>query len=113
MKQSIIPDKSIFHAGAVVTFRLEGLPEIPGKAVLRTNLGRAEQHRTEIIQHTQHNKPILNLDWHDIELEQKGSCAEITLPLVEVGVFEAKCCFIPDAPSPLLWPDGGNIRLKV
>ena len=69
MKQSIIPEKSIFHAGDVVTFRLDGLPSIPGKAVVRTNLGRAELHRSEIIQHTRNNKPILNLDWHDVELE--------------------------------------------
>ena len=114
MKQSIIPEKSIFHAGDVVTFRLEGLPSIPGKAVVRTNLGRAELHRSEIIQHTRNNKPILNLDWHDVELEYKGDHAEITLPLVEVGVFEAKCCFIPSqqATAPI-WPDGNNIRIKV
>ncbi|MBO5308948.1 MAG: glycogen debranching enzyme N-terminal domain-containing protein [Lentisphaeria bacterium] len=113
MKQTVFPDKTIFHAGDTVTFRLEGLPDIPGKAVLRTNLGRAELHRTEIIQFTQKNKPILNLDWHDIELERRGDHAEVTLPLLEVGVFEAKCCFIPTASAPLLWPEGDNIRLKV
>ena len=37
----------------------------------------------------------------------------LTLPLLEVGVFEAKCCFIPSDGAPIIWAQGANFEIKV
>ena len=115
MRQSIIPGRTIFHAGDTVTFRLEGIePGRAGKAVVRTNLGRAHVRRNEIVEFAEHNRPPAGLDWHDVELQQNpdGSRSAV-LPLTQMGVFEAKCCFIPDGGAPIEWAEGENFRLKV
>ena len=115
MRQSIKPVRILFHAGDTVTFRLEGIaPGRAGKAVVRTNLGRAEVRRRELVDFAEHNRPPVGLDWHDIELHPApDGSRSITLPLTQMGVFEAKCCFIPDGGAPIEWAEGGNFRFKV
>ena len=114
MKQFIFPDRRIFFAGEKVIFTLCDIaPGIRGKAVLRTNLGRGAVKREEIISQTENKVPAAGLDWWDIELKRTGDSAEITLGLPEVGVFEGKCCFIPDDGSPIIWAEGGNFFIKV
>lgn len=114
MKQFIFPERRIFFAGEKVKFLLRDIsPGIKGKAVLRTNLGRGAVKREEIIAQTEEKQPAAGLDWWDIELKRSGDTAEITLGLPEVGVFEGKCCFIPDDGSPIIWADGENFFLKV
>ncbi len=114
MKQTLTPGKRIFFAGDRITVKLEGIdPAKSGKAVLRTTLGREAVHRREIICETENNQPAAGLDWTDIELLRNGSTASITLGLPEVGIFEAKCCFIPDDDSPVQWADGENFFIKV
>ena len=109
MRQSIKPVRILFHAGDTVTFRLEGIaPGRAGKAVVRTNLGRAEVRRRELVDFAEHNRPPVGLDWHDIELHPApDGSRSITLPLTQMGVFEAKCCFIPDGGAPIEWAEEG------
>lgn len=114
MYQTITPPRTIFHCGDTVTFRLEGVENLPGRAVVRTNLGRAAVHRAELVELNERQQPPAGLDWHDLELRFRGGGVwELTLPLLEIGVFEAKCCFIPNDHSPIRWPDGDNFRIKV
>ena len=115
MRQSIIPVRTIFHAGDTVTFRLEGIaPGRTGRAVVRSNLGRAEIRRREIVDFDEHNRPPAGLDWHDVELQcNPDGSRSVTLPLTQMGVFEAKCCFIPDGGAPIEWAEGDNFRIKV
>ena len=114
--QHIAPVRNIFFAGETVSFHLSGIPEsLRGRAVVRTNIGGAAKRRREIIGFTENNKHIRNSDWHDIEMlpGQETGTFSLTLPLPETGVFEAKCCFLPENNAPALWPASGNFQLKV
>ena len=114
MRQEIFPARRIFFAGDKVTFTLHGLdPARSGRAIVRTNLGRCAVRRAEITSATEKNHSIPGLDWGDIELVKSGESASITLGLPEVGIFEAKCLFIPDDGGPIVWAEGENFFLKV
>lgn len=114
MQQSIRPERAIFYAGDTVTFLLDGLKGRAGRAILRTTIGRAAVRRHELIDHTEKGSALLGMEWHDIEMEAAGDGSySLTLPLVEVGVFEAKCCFVPAGHSAIEWPPGENFRIKV
>ncbi len=115
MRQSIHPDRVIFYAGDTVTVRLEGIPVgKSGKALIRTNICRVAIRRAEVIAGTDHQRTPAGLDWHDIPMNTIApGVAELTLPLVEIGVFEAKCCFLPADSSAIRWAEGDNFRFKV
>ena len=115
MRQFIVPERQIFTTGEVVTFILDtGSPSLPpGRAVLRTNLGRAAVRREELLKKSRTGNAVAGLDWHDVTMiRRKDGRFSIKLPLVETGCFEAKCCYIPDDGSQILWPDGENFRIK-
>ena len=114
--QHISPCRNIFFAGETVCFKLTGVPEtLRGRAVVRTNIGRAAMRRRELIERTENNRNLRNSDWHDVEMQMTGNPGEftVTLPLPEVGCFEAKCCFLPEDNTPALWPSSANFQLKV
>ncbi|MBE6363842.1 MAG: hypothetical protein E7054_09355 [Lentisphaerae bacterium] len=114
--QSLEPQRSIFFAGETVKFTLSGIPaDSPGRAIVRTNIGRAALHYTELIDRTEKNRTPRNADWHDVEMEFEPAENRftLTLPLPEVGTFEAKCCFIPQNGSAPLWPGTPNFKIKV
>ena len=114
MKQSIRPERAIFYAGDTVTFILCGLKGRAGRAVLRTTIGRAAVRRRELIEFNEKGSALLGMEWHDIEMDAAGDGVfSLTLPLVEVGVFEAKCCFVPAGRTAIEWPPGENFRIKV
>ena len=115
MRQFIVPERRIFTTGEVVTFTLD--PETPalppGRAVLRTNLGSAAVRRGELLKKSRTGNAVAGLDWHDVTMKrQKNGRFVLHLPLVETGCFEAKCCYIPDDGSPILWPGGENFHIK-
>ncbi|MBQ7208222.1 MAG: glycogen debranching enzyme N-terminal domain-containing protein [Lentisphaeria bacterium] len=114
IRQTMSPERAVFFAGETIVFTIEGTGvSSAGRAVVRTNLGRASVRREEIIAHTETGTPVPEADWHDIPMERKEGVWEIRLPLTEVGVFEAKCCFIPGNGGRILWPSGENFRFKV
>ncbi|MBR7138247.1 MAG: glycogen debranching enzyme N-terminal domain-containing protein [Lentisphaeria bacterium] len=113
LQQTITPGKGIFYAGESITVELANIPDIPGKAVFRSNLYGAGQRRNEIIRHHETGAPFQDLDWHDIEIPGSGATRSVKLPLTDVGIFEGKCCFIPENGSPIIWCQGGNVRFKV
>lgn len=113
-RQRIAGGRKIFFSGECVTFELSGIPGIPGRGILRTNIGNAVLTRQEICESAIDNKPSPGLDWHDFEMEFSGNgCFTLTLPLLEPGCFEAKCCFIPDDGAPIIWAQGANFEIKV
>ena len=84
-----------------------------GTAWLRTNIGKAYIHRREVVRHVEKNQPILARDWHDHEMRRVDDRNfSITLPLVDVGVFEAKAFFLPDGENEPVWPAGRNVHVK-
>ena len=115
MQQSIRPARTIFHTGDTVTLRLDGIPaDRAGTAVVRTNIGRAAIRRAEIVARTDQHRALAGLDWHDLPMKAVApGVAELTLPFTEIGIFEAKCCFLPADRSAILWPEGENFRFKV
>jgi hypothetical protein len=114
LRQTLSPARKIFFAGENISFELHCPQTLSGYAVVRTNLGRVALFRREIIAHTEENLSVSGMDWHDIPMEKASPNSwRLTLPLTEIGTFEAKCCFIPDDGSKIKWPDGDNFVFKV
>ena len=115
LQQNIIPGQAQFFTGENVTFQLSGVPEnAVGKAVLRTNIGRANVKIAEQLEKSLAGRTPRGSDWHDLDMLCCGKGVyQLTLPLTEVGIFEAKCCFLPSDNTPAIWPQGGNFVLKV
>ena len=96
-----------------VTLRVPG-GERPGRAVFRTNLGQAARRRAEIVAHTERDEPPLARDWHDLPMQPVGhGLFRVRVPLLEVGWFAGKACFIPAGSETPEWPDGENLIVKV
>ena len=109
-------DRRIFYAGESVRFYFTNSAGFgDGRAFLRTNLGMAPVRRREIINAVENNQRPAGRDWHDLEFERiDRNSFELELILTETGVFELKPFFAPaDPAAKLLWPEGGNIQLKV
>ncbi len=104
----------LLFRGDVQTFRLSIDTDIQGSAWIRTNVGHATIIRREIIDEIRHETPRLGRAWFDIPMRKTDNRHfEITLPLCEIGHFEAKCFFLPAGETAPLWPGGGNTILNV
>ncbi len=85
-----------------------------GRMVFRTNLGAAAVRQAEVLAHVDEARLISGDDWHDIPMEPCGRRRwRVRIPLLEVGVFEGKACFLPDDDPIPEWPEGGNTVVKV
>jgi len=101
-------------AGDVFRIRLETDPDAGGSAWLRTNIGHAEEMRSEITGRVERNDPIRGTDWHDLPMRRTGPGKfEAAIPLAQTGRFEAKAWFQPAPDSDPVWPEGGNVVIKV
>ncbi|MDX9785686.1 MAG: amylo-alpha-1,6-glucosidase [Desulfobacterales bacterium] len=104
----------LLFRGDVLTFRLTPPDGKNGSAWLRTNIGRADITREETIRSVQENLPPLSRDWFDFPMHRRnGDSFEITLPLCEIGHFEAKCFFLCTEQSDPIWPPGPNTEVNV
>jgi len=115
LKQHPAPGhRLIRHRGDILEFVLETPPEQDGQAWLRTNIGYAATRREEIVREVEDRRPRLSRDWHDVPMGrlEPGRFA-VALPLLEVGVFEAKAFLGPPDSDDLVWPEGENIWIKV
>ncbi len=101
--------------GDSLAFSLNLASPESGQAFLRTNLGRAEIRRREIIDRVEKDKPVMKADWRDLPMpETAPGHFELTVPLAEVGRFQAKAFFEPERPeAPLLWAEGADVTVKV
>ncbi|MBQ9727764.1 MAG: glycogen debranching enzyme N-terminal domain-containing protein [Kiritimatiellae bacterium] len=108
------------HSGDAFSFelRVEGAPA-GGRAVLRTSLGGARRRRRETVASFDEDRPPLALDWNDVPMrlarrEDGGAEVwEVRLPLVDIGFFRAKACWFAPGSTRPLWPDGGDVQIKV
>ena len=77
-----------------MTFTLafpEAQPGTGWQARLRTNLGRADRVREEILQSHFEKLPLAGAAWRDLPLQaEPDGTWRIDLPLTEVGYFKAK-----------------------
>lgn len=91
--------------------RVEGATE-GWKAFLRTNIGRAQAARDELIATLGGGRTFAGLSWRDIPLLRLDGGWELDLPLTEVGWFRAKC-YVVDPDGRQHWPDGDDVGVAV
>ncbi len=115
MNQNPLPGTAyLMFRGDTVTFTLSLDSEEKGRAWLRTNLGHARISRRETISEIRESTPVLGRAWFDIPMQRKGShLFSITLPLCEIGHFEAKCFFLKQDVAIPFWPEGPNVTINV
>lgn len=100
------------HAGDLITFELQGVPR-GWTARIRTNLGRGERRREEVLDAGFTRRPLANASWRDIPLVPNGeSNWSVTLPVAEVGFYQAKA-YALDSRGYQHWPEGPDIRISV
>jgi predicted glycogen debranching enzyme len=91
----------------------DGQPPAPGwRAMLRTNLGRAELLRQEIIQAQTRAVPVAGASWRDLPMKRDESGWWLELPLTEVGHFKAKA-YLVDPRGWQHWPEGRDVGISV
>ncbi len=85
----------------------------PGwRAFLRTNLGRAELLRNEVVQAHFQKAPLAGASWRDVPMVAGASGWELVLPLSEVGFFSAKA-YLLDPDGFQHWPWGPDFGVSV
>ena len=85
-----------------------------GTAWVRTNIGQAKIIREEIIREVEENETPLGRAWFDIPMQRIDDRSfKVTLPLCEVGHFEAKCFFLKKGEVQPIWPPGANTSVNV
>ena len=85
-----------------------------GKAWLRTNIGSASTTRQEIIRNVHREEAPLGRDWFDLPMVRvTPKQFRITLPLCEIGHFEAKSFFLGESADEPAWPPGYNTTVNV
>ena len=95
------------------TLRSENNPASEGgRALLRTNLGRAAAVRREIISAHAGGAVHAGESWRDLPMKKNGDRWEIELPLAEVGFFKAKP-YLLDSKGWQHWPDGADVGISV
>ena len=98
-----------------MTLTLELPRSESGSAWVRTNIGHAKISREEIIREVEKNetplgkRPGLTFPMQRIDDRH----FEATLPLCEVGHFEAKCYFLKEGEVQPAWPPGPNAAINV
>ncbi len=91
-----------------------------GEMVFRTNIGQATTRNRELDAYAGNGTPLSGHDWHDIKMtyDEASETYAVKIPLLQVGVFSGKCCFLPKQPDPdhliaPIWPVGENLHVKV
>jgi len=91
----------------------DGMPLPSGWQVrLRTNLGRVNAMRNEVIAARGGLTPYAAGSWRDIAMQLDGSQWVLDLPLVEIGWFRAKA-YALDPQRHQHWPPGEDIGIAV
>ena len=100
--------------GDTLAFHLSLPQSRNGSAWIRTNLGQAKRSRNEIIREVECHETRLGRDWFDIPMQRiDEKTFSVTLPLVEVGHFEAKCFFVDEKENDPVWPAGKNVCINI
>ncbi len=109
-------DRQLRFVGDRVRFTLKDRdgrrPPRGWQARLRTNLGRADVLRREIIQSHTHGLPIGGASWRDLPMREENGEWSLELPLAEVGYFKAKA-YLLDPKGWQHWPDGSDAGISV
>ncbi|MFP4445144.1 MAG: glycogen debranching protein, partial [Desulfosudaceae bacterium] len=100
--------------GDTITFTLAFAQAVQGRAWIRTTIGHAATARRTVINQVLHDIQPLGEEWYDIPMErQDDRNFAVTMPLNEVGHFEAKCFFLAGDRSGPTWPPGPDTVINV
>ena len=114
MQDPVPGTRILMFRGDTQTFTLSLTHPEKGSAWLRTNIGHAQIARNEIIREVNHDEPPLGRDWFDIPMKRVDDRRfQVTLPLCEVGHFQAKSFFLKEGGSNPHWPRGLNTVINV
>ncbi len=106
--QRFVGDRIRFHLQ-----KPEGVSSTHGwQARLRTNLGRAEILRREIIDAHTKSLPLAGASWRDWPMKEEKDGWSVEVPLAEVGYFKSKA-YLLDPEGWQHWPDGPDIGVSV
>jgi len=113
--QSPLPGTSILRfRGATQTFTLSLSFPAKGTGWIRTNIGHAKKAQDEIIANIFKNEPVLGIDWYDLPMKKIDDLNfKTTIPLIQVGHFEAKCFFLEEGSDSPIWPKGKNTEINI
>jgi len=83
------------------------------RALLRTNLGKADRLRQEMIATHAGKNPVSIAFWRDVPLQEQPSGEwSIELPLTDVGFYSAKP-YVLDPQGRQFWPEGPDAGVSV
>ncbi len=100
------------HVGDRLRIELHGVPD-GWNARVRTNVGRAEKRREELVSAHFALRPIANASWRDIPMQARGGGVwTLEIPTTEVGYFKAKPLAL-DLEGFQHWPEGTDIGISV
>ncbi len=109
-------DRLVRFVGDRIRFQVRlaaGNPHPDGwHARLRTNIGRGQALRREIIEAHAKGAPMAGASWHDVPMQPDEQGWFIELPLAEAGYFEAKG-YLLDERGWQHWPAGGDHGISV
>jgi starch synthase (maltosyl-transferring) len=106
--------RMVRFCGDLFNFTLRLPQSEAGTAWVRTNIGHAKIIREEIIREVEKNEAPLGRAWFDIPMQRVDDQRfTVTLPLCEVGHFEAKCFFLKEGEVHPTWPPGANTAVNV
>jgi predicted glycogen debranching enzyme len=106
--------RMVRFCGDLLKFTLRLPQSETGTAWVRTNIGQAKIVREEIIREVESNETPLGRAWFDIPMQRIDDRRfEVTLPLCEVGHFEAKCFFLKKGEIHPIWPPGANTAVNI
>jgi starch synthase (maltosyl-transferring) len=106
-------ERLLRYVGDRVRFSLTLAEPADGwRGFLRTNIGRAQAARDEMIATLGGGHTFAGLSWRDIPLTRNGSTWELDIPLTEVGWFSAKpYCLDPQGHQQ--WAEGDDVGISV
>jgi hypothetical protein len=95
------------------SLRLPPAQAAGARALLRTNLGKADRLRQEVIATYAGKNPFSIAFWRDVPLERQPDGEwTVEIPLTDVGFYRAKAYMVaPDGRQ--IWPDGPDAGISV
>ena len=108
-------DRLVRFVGDKIRYQIrvaEGPPPAGWRARLRTNIGRGEVLRGEIIEAHAKGAPMAGAAWRDLPMERDDTGWFLELPLAETGFFNAKA-YVLDERGWQHWPSGGDHGISV
>jgi starch synthase (maltosyl-transferring) len=110
-------ERMVRFVGDFVEFSLAGRDAViwhqqGWTARLRTNLGRADAQRREILESNFKKVSLAGASWRDVPMRWDKNRWVLSLPLTEVGFFNAKP-YAMDPKGFQFWPDGDDAGVSV